>query len=124
MMCFTQVTTESEAVHLRKPRNFGRSYAHVRPTSSPQPALFPSRFSEPGARHSLGRRRLPVKVDGQLAQAAQHQPVPVAPSEVTAIDGEAEIRKAVEQLPERDGRLEPREWSAQAEVDAVTEREV
>jgi len=62
--------------------------------------------------------------DGQLGQAAQHEPVAVAPVQLGGGDGEAEFGEAVQQRPEGELALRACQRGAEAVVDAVPEREV
>src|SRR4051812_30149670 len=57
-----------------------------------------------GRRRSAAGRAEP---NGQLVEAAEHEPVTVGPVKVTAIDGQREIGEASDQRAEGDPSLEP-----------------
>ena len=62
--------------------------------------------------------------DGQLGEAAQHESVAVAPVQLVAGTARRSCGEATQQGPERELALHASERRAEAEVDAVSEREV
>src|SRR5262245_51867989 len=65
-----------------------------------------------------------AQANGELVQAPKHQPVAVRPLQLVAGDGQPEFGESVEQGPEGDARLQPRQRRSEAEVNAVPEPQV
>jgi hypothetical protein len=84
------------------------------------PLLLPPRLAPVSKLADFGR----AGNDGQLGEAAQHEPVAVAPVKRGGGDGEAEFGEAVQQRPEGELALHACKRSAETVVDAVPEREV
>jgi hypothetical protein len=62
-----------------------------------------------------------MEVLRHVAEASEHESVAMGRPQVDAPNGEAKLGEAVEQRGEGDAGLEPRQRSAETEVDAVTE---
>src|SRR6185369_8618686 len=62
--------------------------------------------------------------DRQLGQAPQHEAVAMAPVELVALAGEADLGEAHEERSQGDLSLHPRERCAEAVMDPVPERQM
>lgn len=71
-------------------------------------------------RRLLGRSR----DDGELGETTEYESVAMTPVQLLGGDGQSEPREAEEQRTERELAFHPGQCGAEAEVDAVSERDV